>query len=266
MSAKPHDLVIVGGGITGACIARDAAMRGLSVALVDKGDFGHATTAASSKLIHGGLRYLKYLQFGVVRESLRERRIWANIAPHMLEPVTFLIPTLPEERKRQLELTVALHVYDALSFDRNRLDDPEKGIPRHHAHSREDAIALIPELASTNLNGARSFTDYQMYFPERLALECVLDAVAHGGEAANYAQAARFLAEDGRITGVLVEDALDGGAAYTLRGSIVVNAGGAWADRYMAELGSGLQHPHLIRSKGIHLLTRPLTSGYVIRS
>ena len=92
LSEGQFDIIVIGGGIAGICIARDAALRGLSVALIDKGDFAAATTAASSKLIHGGLRYLQNLELSLVRESLRERRIWSNIAPHMIAPLTFLMP------------------------------------------------------------------------------------------------------------------------------------------------------------------------------
>ncbi|MFM1918613.1 MAG: aerobic glycerol-3-phosphate dehydrogenase [Candidatus Hydrogenedentota bacterium] len=262
MSRRTYDLVVVGGGITGACVARDAALRGLSVALVDKGDFGHATTAASSKLIHGGLRYLRYLQFGVVRDSLHERRVWANTAPHLIEPMTFLVPTFDARAYRRMELAAALTAYDLLSFDRNRLLDPDKHIGRHRVYSREQAIAIEPALESTRLSGAMTFTDYQMYSPERLSLECVLDAVTHGADVANYAEVKRFLVEERRVHGVEVADGLRGGAMHTLRGRMVVNACGAWADMYLGELGSTRQPRRLIRSKGIHLLTRPLTRSH----
>lgn len=263
MSERTYDLVIIGGGITGVCIARDAALRGLSVALVDKGDFGHATTAASSKLIHGGLRYLQYLQLGVVRESLRERRIWTNIAPHMIDPLLFLVPTRRTQVKRALVLSAALTAYDLLSYDRNRLDDPEKSIPPHMNLGRDEALALEPGLASDDLRGAMTFMDYQMYSPERLALECLQDAVAHGAQAANYAAVTRFLADAGTVTGVEVRDVLSGGT-FPLRGRLVVNAGGAWADVLMAQLGGGEAHRHLVRSKGIHILTRNLTNGHAL--
>ncbi|MCX7915943.1 MAG: FAD-dependent oxidoreductase, partial [Verrucomicrobiae bacterium] len=172
------DLLVIGGGILGAGIARDAALRGLRVALVEKGDFGHATTAASSKLIHGGLRYLRYLQFGVVRDSLRERRVWADIAPHMLDPVMFIMPFSRARRRQLLEMHAVLTAYDLLAFDRNRLSEEAKYIPRHLRLGRAEAIALEPSLAPLDLDGAMTFTDYQMYSPERLALECVLDAAA----------------------------------------------------------------------------------------
>jgi glycerol-3-phosphate dehydrogenase len=263
MGGHAFDLAVIGGGITGACIARDAALRGLSVALLEKGDFGHATTAASSKLIHGGLRYLRYLQFGVVRDSLRERRVWANTAPHMLEPVTFIMPFSRARRRQLLEMHAVLTAYDLLAFDRNRLHDAAKIIPRHLKLSREEAIALEPGLAPLDLDGAMTFTDYQMYSPERLALECVLDATARGGMAANYAEVKQVLVENRRAQGLLVRDLLDAGREQEIRARLIVNASGPWADIFMGEIEGGGRHPRrLIRSKGIHLVTRPLTDRH----
>lgn len=265
MSGQTFDLAVIGGGITGACIARDAALRGLSVALVDRGDFGHATTAASSKLIHGGLRYLRYLQFGVVRDSLRERRVWANIAPHMLDPVTFIMPFSRARRRQLMEMHAVLTAYDLLAFDRNRVSDAGKCIPKHRKLSREEAIALEPGLAPLDLDGAMTFTDYQMYSPERLALECVLDAAARGCMAANYAEVKRVLMEKQRVRGLLVRDLLAGGREHEICARVVVNASGPWADVLMAEMAGNARHPRrLIRSKGIHLITRPLTGKHGI--
>ncbi|MCX5756901.1 MAG: FAD-dependent oxidoreductase [Candidatus Hydrogenedentes bacterium] len=311
MAAKSYDVVIVGGGITGACIARDAALRGLSVALVEKNDFAGATTAASSKLIHGGLRYLQNLELGLVRESLRERRIWSNTAPHMIEPLTFLMPMTKSGIKDRMFKGIGLTLYDWLAYDRNRLDDPEKSIPAHKKLNRKETLALEPSLETEDLTGAMIFYDYQMYSPERLALECILSAAEAGADLANYAEVTGFVVEDGMATGVHVRDCSPGSGAwglgfgegnaagknpnpkpqtpdpmnpvrmplsvsdyseqaYLLRGRIVINAAGPWADLLMgtarrdAGAASGEPSRHLIRSKGIHLLTRPLTQGHAI--
>lgn len=264
MGAKTYDLVIVGGGITGACVARDAVLRGLSVALVEKNDFAGATTAASSKLIHGGLRYLQNLELGLVRESLRERRIWSNVAPHMVYPITFLMPTTSRRIKDRLMKAIGMTLYDWLAYDRNRLDDPEKAIPKHKKLSRQETLAREPGLESPDLTGAMEFYDYQMYAPERLALECLLGAAANGAEVANYAEAVGFVKEDGRVTGVHVRDAATGAGEVTIKGRVVINAAGPWADILMGALSSGKKSRQLIRSKGIHLLTRALTHGDAI--
>lgn len=279
MTEKVYDLAVVGGGITGACIARDGAMRGLSVALLEKGDFASGTTGASSKLIHGGLRYLQNLELGLVRESLKERRIWSNTAPHLIDPLTFLMPITTSRLKDRMVKTIGLTLYDWLAFDRNKLDDPEKSIPSHRKLSRQQALALEPGLDSEDLAGAMMFYDYQMYSPERLALECILSAVEAGADVANYAEVVSFLLGDNAVAGVRARDA--GGAGgltrpaddtdplYEIRSRLVVNASGPWADLLTGELrrdltGKAEPSRHLIRSKGIHLLTRPITTNHAV--
>ncbi|MCH7959286.1 MAG: glycerol-3-phosphate dehydrogenase/oxidase, partial [Candidatus Hydrogenedentes bacterium] len=264
MASKSYDVVIVGGGITGACVARDAALRGLSVALVEKKDFAHATSAASSKLIHGGLRYLKNGELRLVRESLRERRIWLTIAPHMVTPISFVVPTTGFGMKGRFLMSLALRFYDMLSYDRSRVDDPDKRIPSHYSLNREETIALEPGLDSKRLTGAMVFHDCQMYAPERMTLECIRDAVAHGADVANYAEVAEFTRQDKAITGVVVNDVRDPGSSYTIHGRVIVNAAGPWADLLMGVLQGSEPARRLIRSKGIHLITRSLTNGNAI--
>ena len=263
LTRKEFDVLVVGGGITGACIARDAALRGLSVALVEKGDFSCATSAASSKLIHGGLRYLQNLELGLVREALRERRIWSNIAPHLVDPLTFMMPITNRRIGSRLKMALGLTAYDWLAYDRNRaLDDPEKAIPSHSTLGREETLKLEPNLDSEDLNGARLFYDYQMYSPERLALECIHDAAAHGGIMANYARMDHFLVEDGIVRGAHIKDSLVDNFSFDVRAKLTVNAAGPWADLLMDQLNEGPPVKQLIRSKGIHLLTRPLTNTH----
>src|SRR6201994_1343594 len=125
LANETFDVLIVGGGITGACVARDAALRGLKVALVDRGDFANATSAHNSRLIHGGLRYLRNFELGLVRESLKERRIWQRIAPHHVHPLPFLVPIYGGLRERAT-LAAGMLLYDLLSYDKARLDDPDQ--------------------------------------------------------------------------------------------------------------------------------------------
>src|SRR5215472_8546877 len=131
LADETFDLLIVGGGITGACVARDASLRGLKVALVERNDFANATSAHNSKLIHGGLRYLRNFEFGLVRESLRERRIWQRIAPHLVHPLPFLVPLFGKNARARTTLAAGLTLYDILSFDRGWLDDPKQRLPGH---------------------------------------------------------------------------------------------------------------------------------------
>src|SRR5262245_54761579 len=170
LSSSVFDVAIVGGGITGSCIARDAARRGLSVAVIEKRDFSCGTSSGSSKLVHGGLRYLKGLEFGLIRESLRERRIWEKIAPHMVYPLLFLRPV--HSMAEKWIVGTGLTMYDLLSFDRNRLDDPDQHMSAHWAISASQARAMEPSLSGDGLAGALLYYDCQMHSPERLGLEC----------------------------------------------------------------------------------------------
>lgn len=255
MAGNPFDLIIIGGGITGACIAWDASLRGLRVALLEKGDFASATTSASSKLIHGGLRYLRNFEFGLVRESLRERRIWQNIAPHMVTPLQFILPDA--SRMQHLTLRAGLVLYDLLSFDRNKGMSADKRLPGHAALSPAQAVAAEPLLEGAATAGALSYYDCQMHMPERLALEFLAGAAANGAQIANYAQVTRLTETAGRVTGVHVRDMKDG-REYDVAGSLIINAAGPWADMIAADGGKSAM-VKLQRSKGIHLITRPLS-------
>ncbi len=266
MAATRHDLLIIGGGITGACIARDAAFRGLKVALVEKNDFSSATSSGSSKLVHGGLRYLANFELSLVRESLRERRTWEAIAPHMVSPVPFLIPLYGTAST--ITLKIGLTLYDLLSYDRNRLDDPDKHMPRHKRISRAEALERAPYLKKDGLTGAMIYYDCQMYSPERIGIECIGDAADNGAHIANYAQVDEILVgtENGKrtVTGARVRDLLDN-SSHDISADLTINATGPWGDMVMALAEQdGAPARSLIRSKGIHLITRKLTENMAL--
>lgn len=268
MAAKSYDLLIVGGGITGAAIAWDASLRGLKVALVEKDDFAHATTAGSSKLIHGGLRYLVNGEIGLVRIALRERRIWETIAPHMVFPLPFVLPTYGRGMKGKLIHTLGLTLYDLLSWDRNCLSDDDKKLPRHTSLSRAQTLALMPSLKPDSLTGAKLYYDCQMFAPERLCFEMIASAAEYGADVANYARVTDFesdgsLEGGARITGVRLEDRLTG-QSHTIAAALTINATGPWADTMMGLAEGGEPARRLIRSKGIHLITRALSGDHAL--
>lgn len=260
LADESFDVLIVGGGVTGACVARDAAMRGLSVALVERGDFASATSAHNSKLIHGGLRYLRNFELGLVRESLRERRVWQRIAPHLVHPLPFLVPMIGAGAKARATLAAGLTLYDLLSFDRGWLDDPAQRLPGHSWLSAAKAREREPVLDAPGLEGAFLYYDAQMYSPERLALECLIDADAHGAAIANYVEAGRLVLRDGKVEGCAVRDTVTG-TAFDVRARTTLVAAGPWADIFLEHALRRPASHKLKRSKGIHVLVPGMTRG-----
>ena len=230
------------------------------MALVDQGDFGAATSAATSKLIHGGLRYLKQAELRLVRESLRERRILQTIAGHLVRPLPFLLPTYRHANKRW-QIRAGLFLYDLLGYDRARLEDPEQRLPRHEMLTLEEATGLEPELPTREMTGAALYHDCRCE-PERLTLEFILGATWHGAQVSNYARVTDLICRVGRLDAVDVEDRLSG-RHYEVRARMVVNAGGPWADK-LDHLCGATQDTVLKRSKGIHIVTRPLTRKHAV--
>jgi glycerol-3-phosphate dehydrogenase len=263
LADEVHDILVVGGGITGACIARDAATRGLKVALVERGDFANATSAHNSKLIHGGLRYLRNFELGLVRESLRERRIWQRIAAHLVHPLPFLVPLFGGGVKARATLAAGLTLYDLLSFDRGWLDDPKQRLPGHSWLSADEARQHEPILDRPNLEGAFLYYDAQMDSPERLALECLIAADAHGAALANYAEAERLLLRNQRVDGCSVRDATNG-ATFDVRAKATVVAAGPWVDLFLQKTTNRQSSHKLVRSKGIHILVPALTNRFAL--
>ncbi|HEX2759485.1 MAG TPA: glycerol-3-phosphate dehydrogenase/oxidase, partial [Rhizomicrobium sp.] len=260
LSSETFDLLIIGGGATGCFTARDAAMRGLKVALVEARDFASATSAHNSKLAHGGLRYLRNLEFSLVRESLRERRHLQAIAPHLVRPLPFLLPLYEGDANGWLTMKAGLTLYDLLSYDRNRLKDPAQKMPGHRWLSRSAALVREPVLLGRGFKGAFEYHDAQMYAPERIALECLIDADAKGAAIANHLSAERLLLRDKRVEGARVRDALSG-ETFDIRARLTLVAAGPWADIFLEHATGRPAHHRLLRSKGIHLLLPEITKS-----
>ncbi len=250
------DILVLGGGVSGASIAWDAVLRGFSVALIERKDFGHATSAATSKLIHGGLRYLAQGDISVVRESLRERRYLEINMAHQVFPLPFLMPVYDFTPTPRWMLGVGLTLYDLLSWDRNYIDDPDKHIDCKRWLSREKALQLEPGLNPQGLKGAFHYYDALNRHPNRSNLEYVLSAAARGAQVANYVACDEFIIEETsagkRVSGVIAKDTLTG-RQFPVRAKVTVNATGPWGDIVLSRL-HGAAHQKLVRSKGIHLL------------
>ncbi|MBI2104013.1 MAG: glycerol-3-phosphate dehydrogenase/oxidase [Candidatus Omnitrophica bacterium] len=243
LRARMFDVLVIGGGIVGAGIARDAAMRGLSVALVEQGDFGGGTSSKTSKLIHGGLRYLEHGHLRLVFESLRERGILRAIAPGVVHPLSLLLPIYAGDRRPVWKIRAGLWLYDRLAWGWN--------IRPHSLLSARRAAALEPGLRLDGLRAAGLYADCQMD-DARLCLANVLQALSLGAACANYVRVRALLKTGQRVCGGAVEDLLTG-RAFDVQARAVVNAAGPWADavRHLSVAGAPAR---LAPTKGIHLV------------
>jgi glycerol-3-phosphate dehydrogenase len=248
---RPFDLIVIGAGINGAGIARDATLRGLAVLLVDRGDVGAGTTSRSTRLVHGGLRYLEHLEVPLVRESLRERATLLHIAPHLVHPLSFLLPIYEGHRRGRGVIRMGMMAYDVLSLD--------KSIERHRMLSTAEALGREPGLRREGLRGAAAYYDAQAEYPERLALENALDARRLGAVVLPYMRVTGLEGATGarptRVSGVALHDELHD-AEHLARGALVVNASGPWVDAVLGDVAAQDQ-PLIGGTKGSHLVVEP---------
>lgn len=243
MERNRLDLLVIGGGITGAGIAWDAASRGLKVGLVEKQDFGGGTSSRSTKLIHGGLRYLKQLEIGLVREVGRERALLYERAPHIVRPAPMMLPIYAGGTYGRLASSLGLWIYDRLA--------DVKTEERRRMLSKQEALKKEPLLKEEGLKGAGLYVEYRTD-DARLTLEVVKTAVSMGAMAVNYAEATDLVYEGDRLTGARVKD-LVSGLTYRVRAREVVNAAGPWVDQIRRMDGS-LSGKRLHLTKGVHLV------------
>ena len=254
----PFDAVVIGGGMAGAGVARDLALRGASVALFEKGDFASGTSSKSSKLIHGGLRYLELGDFKLVRESLRERKTLERVAPHLVRPLPFLVPVYRGSRRGLILVRLGMWLYDLLT--------PGKATERYRVLRAVDTLALEPNIRAEDLKGAGYYFDDLLLYPERMCLENVLSAARHGARVYNYCQVEEFVTGSRGMDGVRVRDLLTD-QVFAVRASVVVNASGPWVDRVRELAGLTKATPRVLRTtKGIHCLLPRLTERAVYLS
>ena len=257
LSQKLYDVAVIGGGIYGAWIAREAAQRGLSVALVEQGDFGSATSSNSQRIAHGGLRYLQHADFRRMRESIQERSILMRVAPHLVFPMPVLIPTYSNPLEGKTLMAVALKLNDLIGFDRNRDLSAEKHIPAGRILSKNECLAYCPGLPQQDLTGAAFFFDGQVHNTERLVLSLLLSAARSGAVLANYARVIGLLKNAQAIVGMSIEDVLSG-KLVEMRARVFVNCSGPWTDRVVELAGIVKQRARKRWVKAALLLTRQL--------
>ncbi len=245
LGTEQFDILIVGGGITGTGIARDAAMRGYEVVLVDKGDFASGTSSKSSKLVHGGVRYVELFEFGLVAEASRERRMLWNIAPHLVHPLPFVFPVYRDARWPKFMIDIGMWLYDGLAMFRN--------FKRHRMLSTKQVAEKIRGIDTQKINGAAYYYDAQVD-DARLTHETVRAAHRNGAVIANCVGVDALSKNRARIVGVRAHDTLSGGASrVAINARVVVNATGPWSDTLLQ-----LDNPNAARrmrpTKGIHVL------------
>lgn len=263
MADEELDILVVGGGVVGAGTALDAATRGLSTGLVEARDWASGTSSRSSKLIHGGLRYLEMLDFALVREALKERGLLLErLAPHLVKPVPFLYP-LQHKGWERFYAGSGVALYDAMSFSSGH----GRGLPVHRHLTRKHALRVAPALKKDALVGALQYYDAQMD-DARYVTTLVRTASAYGAQVANRARVVGFLREGERVVGARVQD-VEGGREYQVRAKQVVNATGVWTDDTQALIGERGQF-HVRASKGIHLVVPKdrihSSSGLILRT
>lgn len=234
-----YDVVIIGAGIYGVNAAWDASLRGMKVALIDKGDFGCATSSNSLKTIHGGIRYLQNLDFKRMRESIHERMIMMKIAPNLVYPLRIVMPTYSYKMKSRPAMMAATMMNDIVGFDRNQLDDPAKYMPKSFTVSKKEVQDYIPFYTKYNLNGAAIWYDCQCYNTERLLLSFVISAAERGAQVANYVKAVGFLKDGNKVTGIKAEDSLTG-EKFDIQAKMVINNSGPWVDNVLMNLNGKL--------------------------
>jgi glycerol-3-phosphate dehydrogenase len=227
---EEFDVLVIGGGAFGAAAARDAALRGLRTALIERSDFGGATSAECFKMVHGGIRYLQHADIPRLRASSHERSAMLRIAPHLVQPLPIAIPTYGHGRRGRAFLAAGATAYDLLTLDRNSgIRDRQRQIGRSRLLSRERLLELFPHLRAPQLSGAVVFEDGQMYNPARLVLAFVSSAVDAGASACNYLEATKFLWRGSSVCGVRARDRLSGDE-FEVRARLTLNAAGPWAD------------------------------------
>ncbi len=243
LQKEPFDLLVVGGGITGAGIALDAASRGLSVALVEREDFASGTSSKSTKLIHGGLRYLKNLEFLLVREVGRERAVVHGLAPHLVVPEKMLLPILKKGTFGKFSTSIGLWLYDLLAG--------VKGDDRRRMLARQATVSEEPLAERPDLLGSGLYAEYRTD-DARLTIEVVKTAIRHGAVCLNYCPVEDFHYERGKLAGVLCRDAVNGNI-IPVAARQIVNAAGPWVD-HLRRKDNSLKGKHLFLSKGVHIV------------
>lgn len=256
-----YDLIIIGGGVNGAATARDAAMRGIKTILLEKSDYASGTSSWSTRLIHGGLRYLEYFEFPLVRESLREREVLLRTAPHLVNPLMLTVPVYGDRSRPYWKIQAGMLLYDIFSYD--------KTLPSHRMLPRQKFHQLFRYLDQDGLKGGAQYYDGQAVYAERLCLENIIAAQEAGATCLNYAEVTGLVRNGDQITQLACADQLTG-EAFTVQGSehaVIINTSGPWVDEVCQRGKTNQQSapigekPKIGGTKGSHVVVPPFSGA-----
>lgn len=248
-----YDLIIIGGGVNGAATARDAALRGLKPILLEKGDYASGTSSWSTRLVHGGLRYLEYFEFSLVRESLREREVLLRTAPHLVSPLLLTVPVYGDRSRPYWKIKAGMLLYDIFSYD--------KTLPSHRMLPQEKFYQLFRYLDQEDLKGGAQYYDGQAVYAERLCLENIIAAEEAGATCLNYTEVTELIQDGEQITQLVCEDKLTG-EPFTIQGNdntVIINTSGPWVDE-VCQRGQISKNRKIGGTKGSHIIV-PHFSG-----
>jgi glycerol-3-phosphate dehydrogenase len=259
-----YDILIIGGGILGLFTAWDAALRGLSVALIDKGDFGGATSSNSLRIIHGGFRHIQNLDFSNTRRFMREQRIFMKIAPHLVKPMMVIIPLYSNNFLRKTPYLAALKIYDLLGIGLGVSKEIDSKKYSNRIISSEECMEMIPDLEKKNLSFGMIFIDCQLTNSERFSIQVAASAFKEGAHLANYVEALDLDIKDNKVNGAVVRDNLTGDE-FEIRAKFTVNSSGPWLNSLLSHIGGNSSIKGYGLSKAFNLLiNRDLTNGHAL--
>ena len=263
LAAEEFDVLILGGGINGAAAAREAVLRGLRVALVEKYDFGWASSSQSAKIAHSGMRYLQHADFKRMRESIRERNTIVANAPHLIDSLPFLLPLYGHGIKGRETTSIYLKIFDLLSLDRQWFDDESRRIAASRTISAKEVLAIAPDVPAKNLTGGCIWPEGQVHNTERLLMSYLRAAVDRGARVANYAEALRINERNGRVDSVDIVDRLTG-ERHRVGAKVVLNATGPWSVKTLLGSDLKIKDHGIYGSKALTLITRSFGDKYAL--
>lgn len=252
LTSQVFDVLIIGGGIHGAAVAREACRQGFKTALIEMNDFGHSTSFNSMKVIHGGLRYLQHGNLKRIRQSVRSRKIMQNVAPHLLKAVPFLVPTYGYGIKSKNIMRIALSINDLISFDRNYNIASQNHIPGGKVIDKKEILRLLPGINKEKLTGGAIWYEAVVQNTERILVEFLYDAYNYDFTAANYIEATEFINGDNGIKGVKVRDLINSNE-FNIYSKIFVNAVGPWFNLIQKSLNLSKQ-PKIELTKAVNII------------